>query len=132
MNSGNPDVGTGECVDYVRQQQASDLIWQRFGDITEALIGRIKRQEDPRESLRDNHQLLTQIGVVPEPVTRFVEQLEQRGGAGKISGAGAVRGNGGGALVVYAPDVDLASLCDKFGYNFLAIEEDSEGARLCN
>ncbi|MEH6576593.1 MAG: mevalonate kinase [Amphritea sp.] len=132
VNSGNPAVGTGECVDYVRQQHASDLIWQRFADITEALMRQIKRREDPLESLHENHQLLSQIGVVPEPVSRFIEQLEKCGGAGKISGAGAIRGNGGGALVVYAPNIDLTSLCDKFGYSFLAIEEDSEGARLCN
>lgn len=131
VNSGSPVVGTGECVEAVRKRFATASIWQDFAALTRQLIGQIEQQQDPRMTLRDNHRLLMQIGVVPAPVARFIAQLEQLGGAGKISGAGAIRGEGGGALVVYAPDLDLAALCAAFGYSFLAIEEDSQGARNC-
>ena len=128
INSGNPAVGTGECVAKVAAGFAASGIWQEFNDITLALIDSIKQQHAPTDLLQQNHRLLQQIGVVPEPVQNFIRQLELQGGAAKVSGAGAVAGDGGGAVIAYAPDLDLTDLCQAYGYSFMPIEEDSEGA----
>lgn len=128
INSGNPSVGTGECVAQVRRQFAESGIWQDFADTTLALIDTLQKQDDPTALLRKNHRLLQQIGVVPEPVQQFIGELEQLGGAGKISGAGAVKGDGGGAIIAFAPGLDLTDLCQRYGYSFMPIEEDSSGA----
>ena len=128
INSGNPTVGTGECVAKVAAGFAQSGIWQEFAEIALALIDTLKRQQAPTALLQQNHQLLQKIGVVPEPVRSFIQQLEQQGGAAKISGAGAVAGDGGGAVIAYAPDLDLTDLCQAYGYSFMPIEEDSEGA----
>ncbi|GGK80025.1 mevalonate kinase family protein [Amphritea balenae] len=131
INSGSPIVGTGDCVDQVRRHYAESDIWHDFTAVTEGLMQAIACGENPIQLLRQNHRLLNTIGVVPEPVAEFIARLESLGGAAKISGAGAVAGNAGGALIAYAPQLDLSDLCHTAGYSFMAIEEDNAGARLC-
>ena len=130
IHSGTPDAGTGECVDFVRQRFADSSIWQAFSAVTEQLTDAIVKGENPGKPLKENHRLLTQIGVVPEPVQQFIQQLEQLGGAAKVSGAGSIKGVGAGALIAYAPAIDLSALCEQYGYSYFPIEEDTEGARL--
>ncbi len=130
IHTGVPAVGTGDCVDYVRRRFAATDIWQVFTAVTQQLSAVLVKGDDPRELIRENHRLLTRIGVVPEPVQQFIAALEQLGGAAKVSGAGAVAGDAAGALVAYAPDIDLHALCQQYGYRFMRIEEDSRGARL--
>lgn len=130
IHTGAPEAGTGECVDFVRKRFSESSIWQDFTTVTRALSAAIVKGDDPRQLIRENHRLLTTIGVVPEPVQQFIAALEKQGGAAKVSGAGAVSGDSAGALICYAPGVDLAALCQQGGYSFMVIEEDSEGARL--
>ena len=49
------------------------------------------------ESIRANHRLLDQIGVVPERVGQFIREIESHGGAAKICGAGSVDGEAAGS-----------------------------------
>ncbi|MBQ0756387.1 MAG: mevalonate kinase [Amphritea sp.] len=130
IHSGTPEAGTGDCVDFVRSRFGQSSIWQDFSAITRQLTDAIVKGDDPREPLRENHRLLTQIGVVPKPVQQFITAVEQLGGAAKVSGAGSVKGVGAGALIAYSPEIDLAELCEQNGYSIMAIEEDSGGARL--
>ncbi|SEQ59462.1 mevalonate kinase [Amphritea atlantica] len=130
IHTGIPRVGTGECVDVVRRRFGESDLWQVFAELTRQLSAIIVKGDDPRQLMRENHRLLTAIGVVPEPVQQFIQSLENLGGAAKVSGAGAVSGDSAGALIAYLPGGDLTSLCQQSGYSFMAIEEDSEGARL--
>ncbi|MDX2422306.1 MAG: mevalonate kinase [Amphritea sp.] len=130
IHTGAPTVGTGECVDDVRRRCGDTGIWQGFSKLTEQLRAAIIAGVDPRELIQENHRLLSDIGVVPAPVQRFITHLESLGGAAKVSGAGAVAGDTGGALIAYLPDIDLAELCQQSGYRYMAIEEDKQGARL--
>ncbi|MDO6564129.1 mevalonate kinase [Amphritea sp. 1_MG-2023] len=130
IHSGVPAVGTGECVDNVRRRFADSSIWQDFSGLTAQLKAAIVSGTDPRVLIRENHRLLTKIGVVPEPVQRFIQQLENLGGAAKVSGAGAVAGEFGGALIAYLPNIELSEWCRQAGYRYMAIEEDKQGARL--
>ncbi|WP_428034790.1 mevalonate kinase family protein [Amphritea sp.] len=130
IHTGAPAVGTGDCVDYVRSRFAATDIWQSFTKVTQQLSSVIATGADPRELISENHRLLTRIGVVPDVVQRFIAALEQLGGAAKVSGAGSVSGDSAGALIAYAPAIDLHALCQQYGYSFMRIEEDSKGARL--
>lgn len=130
IHTGAPAVGTGECVDNVRRHWGDTGIWQDFSALTEQLRAAIVAGADPRQLIQANHRLLSDIGVVPQPVQHFIQQLENLGGAAKVSGAGAVSGDSGGALIAYLPDIDLAGVCQQAGYRYMAIEEDKQGARL--
>ncbi|HSN85918.1 MAG TPA: hypothetical protein VL025_04125, partial [Thermoanaerobaculia bacterium] len=64
-------------------------------------------ETDPDRALhliRDHEACLEGLGVVPEQVRNLVRQVEDEGGAAKISGAGALSGPGAGSLLVYHPD----------------------------
>lgn len=130
IHTGVPAVGTGECVDYVRGRFAGAPIWQSFATLTEQLREVIVAGDDPRLLIQQNHRLLCQIGVVPAPVQHFIRHLESLGGAAKVSGAGAVAGDFGGALIAYLPGIDVAAACQSTGFRYMAIEEDKQGARL--
>lgn len=54
--------------------------------------------------IREHEACLEGLGVVPEQVRDLVRQVEDEGGAAKISGAGALSGPGAGSLLVYHPD----------------------------
>ena len=103
--SGIPAVSTGESVAHVRKQHGHDVsLWQQFAATTTALQTALTTGADPRPALRENHRLLTHIGVVPAPAAALIRDIETAGGAAKISGAGAHRGDGGGIILAYHPD----------------------------
>ncbi len=133
VNSGRPAVSTGQCVEAVRARFADSDIWQEFAQVTQALpdaLDQVAQHDDTAvlSLIRQNHRLLCKIGVVPEPVQRFVESVELLGGAAKISGAGAHQGKCGGLVLVYLPAGDIQALCQQFGYELAVLEEDRAGA----
>ncbi|ANB35634.1 hypothetical protein CCR90_03090 [Rhodovulum sulfidophilum] len=102
---GKPDSSTGECVAAVREAHGDDqALWQGFEACTDAFQAALETDSSPLESLRENHRLLRRIGVVPEAAARFVEEVELAGGAAKICGAGSIRGDHGGVILVHQPD----------------------------
>ena len=103
--SGIPVVSTGECVAHVRQHHGNDhTLWQQFTATTHDLQHALTGRADPRPALRENHRLLAHIGVVPAPAAALIHDIEAAGGAAKISGAGAHRGDGGGIILAWHPD----------------------------
>jgi mevalonate kinase len=79
--------------------------------------------------IRENHRLLCRIGVVPQKVQQFVSEVEAAGGAAKVCGAGSVRGDSGGAVLVLA-DFMPAALAEKYGYNVSPLRGDPLGTRI--
>ncbi|MEH6648495.1 MAG: hypothetical protein V7707_00560 [Motiliproteus sp.] len=135
VDTGRPSCSTGSCTSQVRQQFGDDDIWLEFGNVTEQLVEALKQRSPAQiiDSLRANHRLLDRIRVVPEPVRRFIDAVEQQGGAAKISGAGAVSGEAGGLVLVYYsgnPDLTFHSLLESSGYSWQPVEQDLYGAQL--
>lgn len=99
---GIPIVSTGEVVAHVRQHHAHDTaLWQQFSTTTNALEQTLIQQQNPRDAIRENHRLLTHIGVVPTSAQTLIETIEHNGGAAKISGAGAHMGENAGIIIAY-------------------------------
>ncbi|MEO0751703.1 MAG: GHMP kinase [Pseudomonadota bacterium] len=130
---GTPVSKTGECVAKVRAQHASNAeLWEAFTACTTAFEEVLAEDGDPRDAIRENQRLLDYIGVVPVPSARFVKAVEDSGGAAKISGAGAVAGDNGGAMVVYQPDHEamVALMQDYPDRKWAKLEIAQDGARL--
>lgn len=102
--TGTPATSTGTCVEQVRSGFATSAIWSEFSEVTGEIERALERGGDLVGPVRENHRLLCRIGVVPAPLGRFAEQVEQRGGAAKVCGAGAVSGDNGGLMLVRLPD----------------------------
>lgn len=104
---GIPCVSTGETVSHVRSQHGNDAaLWKHFTTLTEAFETTLQQAQDPRDLIKENHRLLTHIGVVPKEAANLIAQIEASGGAAKISGAGAHYGEKGGMILIYHPDHD--------------------------
>lgn len=102
---GIPQASTGECVAQVRANFGQDkALWQAFHSTIQNLITTLTRGTPPQSALRDNQALLERIGVVPKQTHDFIQQLRTIGAEAKISGAGSVRGNEGGMLLIYHED----------------------------
>lgn len=104
-HTGTPESTTGECVASVRQTHPpANPIWDRFQTVTLTLRDALIRGEPETciRAVRENHQLLTRLGVVPHPIARAITAIEASGGAAKICGAGSVRGAAAGTVLVLA------------------------------
>lgn len=113
--SGIPESSTGECVAGVRTRfSRDDALWAAFRACTESLGEALRRRRSPADALRENHALLKRIGVVPETTAHLIEAIERAGGSAKISGAGSIRGDKGGIVIVWHPDATrLRDLIDR-------------------
>lgn len=128
---GRPDCGTGECVSQVAADHGSeDALWQAFATCTAAMEQAIMEGEDPRAAISENQRLLEHIGVVPESTKAFISEVEAVGGAAKICGAGAVRGDHGGVVLVRLDDPDaMAALMTKHpGLSWAPLKMSPTGA----
>ena len=131
VETGVPEATTGECVMHVRNRFAEDKIWADFEAVTLEAVKAVcgDDAEMMKAFVRENHRLLCRIGVVPEKVQRFVADVEAAGGAAKICGAGSIRGDAGGALLVLA-DFMPSALCEKYGYAVSPVRGDPLGTRM--
>lgn len=130
VNTGVPITTTGQCVEKVATYFKSAQFADEFAHVTHEMDQALQAQSSHKmsDAIRENHQLLTHIGVVPTKVQRFVEQVEARGGAAKICGAGAIRGDQGGAVVVMMEDkLALSTLSSRFGYSVTPISGEMRG-----
>lgn len=112
FHSGLPAQSTGEVVAAVRhlRQQDRRLFDEAMGAMVSATqeLRRGLMTMDASSLIRLLRQFqggLERLGVVPPEIQRVVRQVEELGGAAKISGAGALRGPGAGSLLVFHPEV---------------------------
>lgn len=123
LHTGTPGESTGTVVDAVRARRDDDpeafrTRLDRMEAATRELRAVLAREEAaPDETVQIVRRIeaeLEALGVVPEPVRAIVRAVEAKGGAAKISGAGALSGAQAGPLLVYHPDPD-ADLDDELG-----------------
>jgi len=131
VNTGTPESSTGECVVSVREHHEKDRIWNDFESVTLGLEDSLRKNdmEEIRRLIQENNKLLIRIGVVPEKVQRFISSIETMGGAAKICGAGSIRGNNGG-MVLVVDDQPPSKLCGEYGYTITSVRGDPLGTRI--
>ncbi|MFH0954405.1 MAG: mevalonate kinase [Verrucomicrobiota bacterium] len=131
VHTGVPETTTGECVARVREKFGESRIWDDFEGVTRAMEQALARNnlEEIQAVIRENHLLLSQIGVVPDIVQSFVADVEKKGAAAKICGAGAVGGDKGGVVLV-ASERAPRELCDQYGYSIMSVRGEPLGARI--
>jgi mevalonate kinase len=130
INTGTPASSTGQCVESVAPLFQSGSLGDDFGAVTRSLRDALQANDHTAmvASIRANQQLLTRLGVVPEPVQAFIRELEQTGAAAKICGAGAVIGDQAGIVLVITDDKEAVSArCVGKGYEMMQIACEPRG-----
>ena len=129
--TGKPESTTGECVSAVRRRGPAPETWDEFQQV----VGNMHRAVETGDhqglvsAMRKNHRLLCGIGVVPERIQRFIAAVERRGGAGKVCGAGTIRGDAAGILwIVGAGYID--DVCREYGYATFTCGVDESGFKV--
>ncbi|MEH6812790.1 MAG: mevalonate kinase [Motiliproteus sp.] len=131
LDSGRPEVTTGVCGEQVRRDFGASEIWTEFTAVTNGLEkALLDNNSDQIQSLvRENQRLLVTIGVVPEAVQGLIAEIEQHGGAAKVSGAGAVAGDNAGLILIYQPDANKLP-AQLFGKEIRPLVVDYQGAEI--
>ena len=118
FDTGTPLEGTGAVVAAVRERFAADrgrfeAVWRDIEAATRGLRALLEETaaghgENARARLVDLIRAcqagLEELGVVPPAVRELVRRVEAEGGAAKVSGAGALTGQGAGSLIVAHED----------------------------
>lgn len=134
--TGVPLTSTGECVAKV-QSYLQTGTWLNDCEAVTTAMDRALQNLDIhllQACIRQNHQLLIKLGVVPQKVQMFIQKLEQMGAAAKICGAGAVAGDKAGIVwVVFAEGANpvnakVRTLLNEYQYTLHKVEMDREGS----
>jgi len=132
--SGIPESSTGECLTYVRQHFAKDsVLWRTFGHCTRSLHNCLQSKRPPNDVLRENHRLLKRIGVVTSASDKLISDIEAHGGYAKVSGAGSIRGQHSGVIIVWHAEPEALSrfLNDHYAnLSWGAVDIASQGSHL--
>jgi len=131
VQTGTPVTTTGECVSHVADNFEASGIWDEFEAVTQRMAQVIggKDIEATQVAVRENHRLLTKIGVVPGRVQQFISDVERWGGAAKVCGAGSINGDEGGVVMVVS-ETPPTELCQRYGYELSAVRGDPLGVRI--
>lgn len=125
INTGKPLATTGECVSSVAHHFAHDPKLKEQFALTTRKINRALKKNDWlafKNNLRINNELLASINVVPEVVRMFIREIETRGGAAKICGAGSVRGDDHAGIVLALDAGEfIEDLAKRHGYELLRV-----------
>lgn len=113
FHTGRPSETTGDVVAAVRQSSIeSPAAFEKLLDRMESSVREFRAWLTSEagdldlaiSSIRRFEACLEAMGVVPAPVQQAIREVEARGGAAKISGAGALSGEAAGCLLVCWPD----------------------------
>ncbi len=108
IHSGKPESSTGECVVQAGLYLNSEKL-ENFAKVTQKMEDALRKEDSALlwTSIRENHRLLSDIGVVPHRVQHLIAEIENVGGAAKICGAGSVSGDHAGVVWVYGNSLDM-------------------------
>ncbi|HEX2549488.1 MAG TPA: mevalonate kinase, partial [Gammaproteobacteria bacterium] len=132
VNTGTPNSSTGECVSHAASYFLHSNIGDDFEAVTNAMDAMLCHPtQDFQQIIQANHQLLVEIGVVPEKVQHFIRDIEKNFGAAKICGAGSISGDQAGMVLIAAEDETmLRHVCQKYHYDIFPITVESRGVHI--
>lgn len=110
INSGKPEDLTGEVVEFVRQKKEKDServekIFNNLENLTDRMVAALENnREEFYEIIDEAGEELIDLGIVTPDTQKIITDIKKIGGHLKISGAGAHKGKGSGALVCFSDE----------------------------
>ncbi len=127
---------TSESVNFVKKHFKPDhQIWKAIANITRDIETNLTNNMDIDpllDNIRENNKLLSKLGIVPQKIQNFINQIVGKniGGAAKISGSGNVRGSSGGIVISFGEKEKIARLVDIYRYELINLKPDFYGTRI--
>ena len=113
ISSGKPEVSTGEVVENVRKQKEKNpkrikKIFNNLENLTKKLLSSLKENNNNKfyniiDMASDE---LIDLGIVTSNTQKLICDLGNLGAHTKVSGAGAHKGEGSGALICFGGEKD--------------------------
>lgn len=104
IQSGQAEENTGEMIRFVEDRLKNDdstlNVIKKMGETTQKIISGLKNRKNIAREIKENQQLLIELGVVGKKAQEMVIQLEKQGIISKVTGAGG-RKSGSGFLLAY-------------------------------
>ncbi|MCP4922758.1 MAG: hypothetical protein GY915_01825 [bacterium] len=103
INTGKPEASTGECVPQaLKTFEQNPILVEDLDQVTKSVVEAWENHdiESLKTSIQRNHCLLCDLGVVPTTVQKMIAEIESQGLAAKTCGAGSIRGDKGGIVLV--------------------------------
>lgn len=124
INSGAPQSTTAECVEFTSKKFANnESLLQQFTKVTNNIKDDLlsNNKESLYQHIVENNKLLIKLGVVPSYVQKFISKLEKLGIAAKITGAGAISGDNGGAIIAFSKNIPH-DLLQEFNFEIVTLK----------
>ena len=99
IDTGKPGETTADLVAWIKtraEEPETAAALKTIGRCTERLIA----GDDIKTVMRDHHQAKMKLGVVTTEAVKIIADIERKGGAAKVLGAGARTGGGGMVLAL--------------------------------
>lgn len=133
IDSGKADETTKEMVQavgtsYNKKPRHYEKIMNSLEKVTKRIVLSIVKEDEQlfAESIRENSDLLIELGVVSPSTQKLLTQL-QKYGTGKITGAGGLS-HGSGYILFHANSPEeLAQFCTLKGYSFMPFNQSHQG-----
>lgn len=132
VNTGVPKSSTGECVSHVLNNLTDKTIVEDFGSITNEIDKALQEEniDSFKFGIKENHKLLNRIEVVPNKINNFIGEIENQGGVGKVCGAGSIKGDNAGIVLLFGKRDGLNKVTNKYGFELEELAIDNKGAQL--
>lgn len=131
VQTGKPDSTTGQCVSHASRYFEKTSLLDDYQAVTQQFDNALVKNDmmEIQRSIRENHRLLVEIGVVPPRIQNFIQDLEKDGAAAKICGAGSVTGDKAGVVLIVS-EHDVEKVVERYGYSLQRVAGDLRGTRL--
>ncbi len=130
LNSGKPVESTKKMVNLVSSLRAKrgNLVYKKIFEsqdkLTIELVEVLKSGDENRlmQIIKQGEKNLETIGVVGGKAQKIIREIENSGGAAKITGGGGIK-NGSGMILVYFPDsFKIRQLASKNNWKLLQVK----------
>ena len=137
IDTGKPVESTKEMVSYVadfyrkKPDIFGELLWSQETQTKDLLAG-LKTGDSKAimESIRKGEKNLERMGVVSKSVAGMIREIEKKGGAAKVCGAGG-RIAGSGIVLCFMEDIQiLKNITDKYKFPYEKVILGGEGIRI--
>ena len=130
--TGKPEISTGETIVKARNLLKISDRKCKFKEVTLNLKDAFENKNllKTMNQIRNNNELLKELGVVPKKVQRFIEEIEICSGAAKICGSGAVAGENAGAVIAIGNFDCINEIAKKFNYIVKRVKPSNIGAHV--